>query len=88
MKFTCFTDIRDHILPILLYIGLWGAMDAFLNTFIPEDRYHIRAYVFLMVVVVSIFLLYETVDNEEDENKEKNKDHNNYHAYNHHNFPH
>ncbi|ARF12265.1 hypothetical protein Klosneuvirus_4_80 [Klosneuvirus KNV1] len=88
MKFTCFTDIRDHILPILLYIGLWGAMDAFLNTFIPEDRYHIRAYVFLLVVVVSIFLLYETVDDEEDENKEKNKDHNNYHAYNHYNFPH
>ena len=69
MKFTCFTDIRDHILPILLYIGLWGAIDAFLDTFIPEDKYHIRAYVFLMIVIVSIVLLYETTDNNDEDKK-------------------
>lgn len=74
MKFTCFTDIRDHILPILLYIGLWGAIDAFLDTFIPEDKYHIRAYVFFMIVIVSIFLLYETADySEEEEDKKKHQ---------------
>lgn len=71
MKFTCFTDIRDHILPILLYIGLWGAIDAFLNAFIPEDKYHIRAYVFFMIVLASIVLLYETVDDEDEKNKKQ-----------------
>ena len=71
MKFTCFADIRDHLLPILLYIGLWGAVDAFLNTFVPEDKYHMRAYIFLMIVVVSVFLLYESIDDDEEKDKHK-----------------
>lgn len=69
MKFTCFSDIRDHILPILLYIGIWGAIDAFLDTFVPEDKYHVKAYIFLLLVLVSIFLLYETDNGEEDDKK-------------------
>ena len=67
MKFKCFKDIKDHVLPILLYISLWGAFEAFLNTFIPEDKYNMRAYIFLLIIMVSIFLLYETSDDDETE---------------------
>lgn len=73
MKFTCFNDIRDHILPIMLYIGLWGAINAILDTFIAEDKYHIRAYFFIVVIIISTFLLYETTDDEEN-NKNKSTD--------------
>lgn len=67
MKIFSLDTIKSNILPLILYIALWGIIEAIMETYIPSNSPHLRIIVFTVIITGVLLLMYN------DDDKEKKK---------------
>ena len=51
-------NINDEFMIVLMWIGLWGICDNFMNIYVPYTDYKKRIFIYAIIFIVGFVIFY------------------------------